>query len=97
MKSKTIPIIISALVVAAGLYWYFFTGTGNEPSLTVTTSENSSQTKFKLLISELPTSFNTAIFSDPRFNALVDLTTQISPESSGRPDPFAPVAGVGGK
>ena len=97
MKSSTTIITITALIVAALAYWYFFTGTGNQSPLTASTSENPAQTQFRTLISELPTSFNTNIFSDARFNALVDLTTQISPESTGRLDPFAPVQGTGGK
>lgn len=97
MKSNTTITIVAILVVGAGLYWYFFTGTPEQPSLTTSGTENSSQTKFKALISELPNSFNTQIFSDAHFTALVDLTTQISPEPPGRLDPFAPIAGVSGK
>lgn len=95
MKSNTTILIITTLIVASGAYWYFFTGTGNEPSLTPQTTENQSQLQFQILVSELqPISFNTGIFSDPRFLALVDLTTPITPEASGRPDPFAPVPGI---
>ncbi len=97
MKPNATFIVAIALVIGAGLYWYFFTGTGNDAPLTVSTSENPAQTKFKTLISKLPNSFDTGIFSDARFSALVDLTTQISPESPGRLDPFAPVQGVGTK
>lgn len=97
MKSNSTLIIITAIVVGAGAYWYFFTGTGNQPSLTESTSENTAQIQFKALISQLPTSFDTSIFSDVRFNALVDLTTQISPESLGRLDPFASVQGINAK
>jgi hypothetical protein len=53
--------------------------------------------KFKALINELPDSFDTRIFSDARFNALVDLTTRISPESLGRLDPFASIQGINAK
>jgi hypothetical protein len=98
MKSNTIILIVATLIVAAGAYWYFFTGTGNEPPLTTTTSGNDSQAQFQTLVSELqPISFDTSIFSDPRFMALVDLATPVTPESAGRPDPFAPVPGVSGK
>lgn len=97
MKSNASLFIIATLVVGAGAYWYFFTGTGNQPSLTVSTSENIAQTEFKTIINELPVSFNTGILSDARFNALVDLTTEISPESLGRLDPFAPVQGISSK
>jgi hypothetical protein len=95
MKANTTILIIATLVVAGGAYWYFFTGTGNEPSLTPETTQNQTQLQFQLLANQLqPISFNTGIFSDPRFMALADLTTPITPETVGRPDPFAPVPGV---
>ena len=97
MKSNASSFIITTLLVAAGAYWYFFTGTGNQPSLTASTSENTAQIEFKTLINELPVSFDSNIFSDVRFNALVDLTTQISPESLGRLDPFASIQGITAK
>jgi len=94
MKSNTI-LILATLIVAAGAYWYFFTGTGNEPPLTTEVTESQAQLQFQILVGQLqPISFNTSIFSDPRFLALVDLTTPITPETAGRPDPFAPVPGV---
>lgn len=98
MDSNTVILIVAALIVAAGAYWYFFTGTGNQPPLSVATTQNEAQTQFEALASILqPISFNTSIFSDPRFAALVDLTTPITPESAGRLDPFAAIAGTGGQ
>lgn len=98
IDSNTTLIIIATLIVAAGAYWYFFTGTGNAPPLTVTAIENQDQTQFQALVSQLQTiTFDTKIFSDPHFRSLVDLATPISPESAGRLDPFAPIAGVSGK
>ncbi len=95
MKSTSpTPFIIALIVVVGGMYWYFSSGTEQLP-LTVGETGNQAQTKFQNLVSELQSiSFNTAIFSDPRFNALVDITTPISPETTGRLDPFAPVAGI---
>ncbi|TSC71263.1 MAG: hypothetical protein G01um101449_30 [Parcubacteria group bacterium Gr01-1014_49] len=96
MKSNT-TIIIATLLIAAVIYGFFFTGTGEQPPLTASTAENPAQTRFQMLITKLPIAFNSSIFADPRFNALVDLTTQVSPESAGRLDPFAPLLGVGVK
>lgn len=89
-------LVIATLVVAAGAYWYFFTGTGNEPPLLASgVPENQVQTKFKMLVSELqPIKFDTTIFSESRFRALVDLETSVTPEALGRLDPFAPISGV---
>lgn len=96
MKPNTIILIVATLIVAAGAYWYFFTGTGNAPPLTTSgTDTTDSEAQFQTLVAELqPIQFNTDIFSDPRFMALVDLTTPITPEPIGRTDPFAPLAGL---
>lgn len=94
MKPNYILIIVVTIIVAAGAYWYFFTGNGNQPALSETgASTNQAQTQFQTLVGELqPISFDPSIFSDPRFNALIDLTTPISPENTGRLDPFAAVS-----
>jgi len=93
--STTTPLFIILLIAGAGIYWYFFTGTGNQPPLSIGGSENQAQTEFQMLVGELtPISFDSSIFSDARFNALVDLATPISPEPVGRLDPFAAVISV---
>lgn len=98
LDSNTILLIVASLIVAAGAYWYFFTGTGNQPPLTASVEQNAAQTRFSVLVSELtPISFDTTIFSDPNFAVLVDLSTPIAPESAGRLDPFAAIPGVSGK
>lgn len=93
---KTILTILAILVVAGGAYWYFFTGnSGNAAPLTVTALGDPSQTRFQTMITELqPITFDTSIFSDARFMALVDISTAITPESTGRLDPFAPASGA---
>ena len=97
MKSNTTLIVTVALIVAALAYWYFFTGTGNQPPLSTDVPTNQVQMQFEALVGQLePISFNTKIFSDPRFNALVDITTPISPEPFGRVDPLAPISGGSG-
>lgn len=93
--SSTIVTILITLGVIAGGYWYFFGGGGSSGQTTLTatgSTQNSAQAQFQVLASELKSiSFDTKIFSDPRFNALIDLTTPIMPEATGRPDPFAPI------
>jgi flagellar basal body-associated protein FliL len=98
-NAKTILLIITALIVAAGAYWYFFVDAGNDAPLTASApTQNASQAQFQALIAQLrPINFDTGIFNDPRFFALQDLTTPISPEPTGRPDPFAPIPGVRGE
>ena len=99
MKSTSsfIPFVIAFLIAGAGVYWYFSTGTGDQAPLTASGTESQAQTQFQTLVGELsPISFSTEIFSDARFNALVDLSTPVTPESMGRLDPFAVIAGVNG-
>jgi hypothetical protein len=88
---QTTLIIIAALVVAGGAYWYFFAGSGDEPALTATQGNTEAQAQFQSLVGELaPISFDTSIFTDARFSSLIDLATPVTPETSGRIDPFAP-------
>jgi len=95
MNTNTILIIVISLIVAAGAYWFFFTGEGNEPSLSVNTTENPTQARFQTLVRELQSiSLDASIFTEPRFMVLMDLTTPVTPETVGRLDPFAPVSAV---
>lgn len=97
MKSNTVILIVITLLIAGGIYWYVSTGTGNQAPLTASTSNNAAQTQFQTLVGELqPISFNTTLFSDPKFTSLVDITTPVAPEPSARIDPFAPIPGVTG-
>jgi hypothetical protein len=98
LKSNPTLLLLVALFVAAGTYWYFFQSPAQDAPLTTSSSsDNAAEQQFQSLVSQLqPISFNTSIFSDPRFMALVDLSTSITPEASGRLDPFAPVSGVAG-
>ena len=96
--SNTILLIIVTLGIAGGAYWYFFVGNGNQAPLSATATSNPAQDQFKTLVSEMRSiSFNTAIFSDPRFTYLTDITQPITPETSGRTDPFAPYTTTSGK
>lgn len=99
MKSNpTVPLVIIALVLAGGGYWYYSSQTGNQPPLTASMGEGEAQTQFKTLVSELKNiSFDTGILSNPNFLALTDLATQVTPEPSGRLDPFATLAGASAK
>jgi len=91
IDSKTVTLIIAALIVCAGAYWYFFTGTGNDVPLTASPATSGAEATFQTLGLQLGSiSFDTSILSDPRFASLSDLTTPVAPEAVGRPDPFAP-------
>jgi hypothetical protein len=93
-SANTVFIILSICVVAIGVIWYF-SDSGTEAPLTTETTKNEAQLQFQTLVTQLqPISFDTSILTDEHFLALQDITTQIVPETSGRLDPFAPVAGV---
>lgn len=94
MQRNTL-LLTTVVALAAMLgYWYLISADETEPTLSASALTNQAQMQFEKLIGELrPISFNTGIFSDPRFNALADLTTPISPESFGRLDPLAPLSG----
>jgi hypothetical protein len=99
MKSNSIIFIVSIIILAAAGYWYFTSSSGNDLPLTASAPVGTEgQSQVQAFISQLQSlSFNTAIFSDPKFTALQDLTTPIAPEASGRLDPFAPIPGVTGQ
>lgn len=92
MKSNTIILIGISLVLAGGAYWYLTSQSGNDAPLTSANGNSVSQTQFQTLVSELQSiTFNTAIFSDPKFMSLVDLKVRATAEPSGRLDPFATI------
>ncbi len=96
MKSNYLIIGVVTLVLLAGGYWYMSSQSGNDQPLTSDLTVNPAQAKFQALVGELTSiSFDTKIFSDARFTSLTDIATPVTPESSGRIDPFAPVAGAG--
>jgi len=94
MKTNTLYLLIATLIAAAGAYWYFFTGTGNDTPITASAPTENAGSQFEALANQLPAAFNTAVLSDERFLALTDNTTPISDEALGRPDPLAPIPGV---
>lgn len=95
-NNKSIMIGIGALIVLTIAYFLFFSGSGTTADLTTESAAGSSaELYFVTLVGSLnPIAFDTQVLSDPRFAALVDIRTALIPETSGRPDPFAPIAGV---
>lgn len=91
LNSSTILIIVCAIVVAGAAYWYFFMGASNQPTVTATSGGSAAQAKFEMLSNQLAgIHFNTQIFSNPKFEALVSLHTPVTTQPKGRTDPFAP-------
>lgn len=85
-------------VVVLGAAAYFFLGNAAADEATVSVLDanvTGPEATFINLADELdPITFDSSVFSDPRFTSLVDIHTAIVPEASGRRDPFAPIPGV---
>lgn len=89
--------ILLALIVIGAVAWYAFSSAGSAPSLTTSATAGGSGTStadaqlVATLLQLRTVTLNSTIFSDPAFESLQDFSTQIVPEPSGRPDPFAPL------
>ena len=83
-----------ALIVAFGLYAYFFTG-DEEPVLkeeAVATLKNPVDQELIALLLELRgITLDESIFADPVFASLTDFSPALVPEPTGRVNPLAPM------
>ena len=86
------------MIVVLGGALYFLMGTGSNQDAIITENgapSSSTEATFLGLASELETvTFDSAIFSDPRFTRLQDISTAVVNETSGRRDPFGPLVGI---
>lgn len=96
MKTSTIFLILSTLLVGGGVYWYTFVRSGNEPAITADGTINQDQLQFESLAGQLPTTLvkTPSIFDDSRLFALVDITIPLASETPGRTDPMAPIGTI---
>jgi hypothetical protein len=95
---KIIIAVVIAIAVVGGGYLFFFSGSDSTTAVGPDDSQNASaaeQTFVDLSTKAQSISFDTSIFSDPRFTSLVDTRTTIVTVPTGRPDPFAAIAGEG--
>lgn len=97
LSKKSLPYVaLVVVVVGAGLYYLW--GRPSETGPVVTseaTPQSSSEATFLGLANELNTvSFDSTLFSDPRFTSLKDIHTNIVAEPIGRRDPFGGLAGI---
>ncbi|MEJ0053923.1 MAG: hypothetical protein WDN10_04355 [bacterium] len=83
------------VLVLGGGYLFFFSTPADAPLSETNVAGNEAEQRFASLVTQLTSiSFDTRIFSDPRFGALTDMTTPVTPEAAGRADPFAPFPGA---
>jgi hypothetical protein len=92
--SRTNILLIILGVVVLGAAAYYFLPSSDASSATALSGDmpaDANEAAFIQLSSELdPISFDAHVLDDPRLTSLVDISTQVIPESSGRTDPFAP-------
>ncbi|KND50355.1 MAG: hypothetical protein AB202_01725 [Parcubacteria bacterium C7867-007] len=94
-KSNIILAIAAGLTFVAAVYYYFFYNRDTGPAVVATAPASAAELDFLNLVVQIDSiSFNTAIFSDPRFTSLTDIHTIVVPEAAGRRDPFAALPGA---
>jgi hypothetical protein len=96
-RNKVVIVIVGLLV--AGGVWYGLSSSSSGAAPTSAIVTNTAQTsQDKALIETLLTlrtvTLDGTIFQEPSFASLHDYGTQIVSEPSGRPNPFAPIAGM---
>lgn len=90
---RTVIIVGVVIVIAFIAYSYFFTA---KPASVLTTSEVSGtppvdQDLISLLAQLKAITLDDSIFNDPTFMSLQDFSQNLTPEPSGRINPFAPL------
>jgi hypothetical protein len=94
-KHRQLMIALGGVILLAIIYFFFFSSPSSPDLTSSGVPASPTELFFANLQSELtPISFDTALFDDPRFNALVDIRTAITDETKGRQDPFAPIPGT---
>ena len=87
--------VIGTILVIAGAWYGLNAGFGTSSTSSLATSTPSGCTPGDELVATLLTlrtvNLNGTILSDSTFSNLRDFTTQIIPESFGRPNPFVPI------
>jgi len=81
------------IVVAGGLYYFFFYAPNpSDTALSPTAPASAAEVSFIALVGKLePITFDLTLLSDPRFMSLVDIRTEVLPETQGRTDLFGPL------
>lgn len=92
-RKNLLTIICAAVVLLGGFYYFFFVAkSSDETVLTSDAPASEAEVSFITLVSQLdPIEFDTRILDDQRFQALVDIRTEVVPEPQGRTDPFGPL------
>ncbi len=86
--------MLLGIVLIAGLGYYLYTQSSGSELQTASLSSRSQiaieSNLFLRRLNELKAiSLDGAIFSNPRFNALVDFSEPVNPQPVGKPNPFS--------
>jgi flagellar basal body-associated protein FliL len=98
-QTKIVIGVVLGGVLLVGGYLVFFNSSNSSSDVLSSNSAPASEAEvtFLNLATQLePITFDTSILTDSRFTSLIDTRTSITSVSQGRPDPFAPVAGITG-
>ena len=91
-RKNLLSVGCALIVLLGGFYYFFFLAKDDGTVLSGSAPASDAEVSFINLVSQLgAVEFDTHIFDDPRFNALVDMRTPILPEPAGRKDPFGPL------
>jgi hypothetical protein len=94
-RSNIILIACAALTFLAAVYYYGFYNKDTGSAVIPVGPASDAELDFVHLAGQIDNiTFNTSVFSDPRFTSLVDIHTAVVPETSGRRDPFAAIQGT---
>ncbi len=98
-KTSKLTYLVLALVVATGLFVYFYMSGNKTPeSITLQEIDSANQVagvRILNLLNEISAlSIDNTFFTDPAYQTLVDYTVEIPPVSVGRPNPFSPIPGL---
>ena len=94
-RTKIIAAVILGGILLLGGYLLFFNTTSTNVVSTDSAPASAAEVTFLNLATQTGSiSFDTSVLSDPRFTALIDTRTAITPVPQGRKDPFAPVPGI---
>lgn len=96
LSKKTLPYVALVVVVIGAAAYYMWGRPNTTPVVTADMQpQSASEATFLGLATELDTvSFESSIFSDPRFTVLKDIHTTVVAEPVGRRDPFGGLTGI---